>query len=149
MVEHFGVRGIGFVFWDWDTGEVCYVDRLMLKQRTWVFLNPSLLIQSDSTFSLSMFSGLVSVLQWPLQQKTLSTSFDLIEMPTTQSRRRRGNLHATHTGVVETTMAILGNLTPAKSCHCGSVDRPHPDQIRLDSDQIDRQILSHVDIRDR
>ena len=60
MVEHFCVRGTGFVFWDWDTGEVCYVDRLMLKQRMWVFLNPSLLIQSDSAFSLSMFSGLVS-----------------------------------------------------------------------------------------
>ena len=51
-----GARGTGFVmFWSLER----LLDGLMLKQRMWVFFDP--LVQFDSTFFLSRFSGLVLV----------------------------------------------------------------------------------------
>ena len=51
-----GARGTGFVMF----GSLeRLLDGLMLKQRMWVFFDP--LVQFDSTFFLSRFSGLVLV----------------------------------------------------------------------------------------
>ena len=64
------------------------LDVLILKQRMWVFLSSFLLVQFDSIFFLSRFSGLVLVRYYPPQLKALSIQSRYLQC---KSRRRRGD----------------------------------------------------------
>ena len=76
-----GAIGTGFVmFWDWESGEIFrWID---VEATNVGFLRFVSRVQFDSTFLCLGFPVLVRY--WPSQLKTLSTSFGLIEIPTTQ-----------------------------------------------------------------
>ena len=58
------------------------LDGSMLKQKIWSVFNPSLLVSFCFNFFLSRFSGLVQLQRGHMNSKSLSTSFDSIEIHT-------------------------------------------------------------------